>query len=524
MPTQILTINTTRIFDADGDTGIKSEPTADLDRLDLFAASSGGAENAIEVTGDDSSAASLNNPYIKVLKHIVLDTDVRIQDAVSGNTYIEMTDTGNADIIFFNAGGVNALEIHSTDIVPQVDLQMMDSNTEAAKSRKIGDGDMDTYIDFNNSTSGTDDDVIRLYSRGNKVMSFHPTFAEAHMNLIMFDASATAVGKRISDQDSDTYIVFNEATGGTDDDTIRMYANGTEVVNVTSSGLSLVVAGANFGTSGNLGAGVTSFPTGGDKGVNIAEGTRPTATNLNNDEVFMTAVANVGYSGQSDLYIDFKDGASSKKTVILGEDCTFPNDVNISNDLIVSNGVAITGTLSFDGTTFATDIITEKTSDTGVTIDGFLIKDNAPDPSVWPSFHVHKNGTDQLDVGTALTLVTWSDEEFDTNNDFDSNRWTPTVKGKYLLSLQLTIKSQSGSTSEILKMSVYKGGVEYKTNSMHVSSTTVDVTHSMTIVVDVSDTLGTDYYEVFFANTVTATRGDIEGDAILTHWSGCRIG
>ena len=150
MATSII-LNTTRIWDQDGDTGVKTEPSADLDRMDLFAASSGGAENAIEITGDDSAAASLNNPYVKVLKHIILDTDVRIQDAVSGNTYIEMTDTGNDVIIRFVANGVSLLDLDGPNSRSHF-LQ----NALFAAGKGLADLDGDTKIQLE---EGSDDDI-----------------------------------------------------------------------------------------------------------------------------------------------------------------------------------------------------------------------------------------------------------------------------------------------------------------------------------------------------------------------------
>jgi hypothetical protein len=49
-----------------------------------------------------------------------------------------------------------------------------------------------------------------------------------------------------------------------------------------------------------------------------------------------------------------------------------------------------------------------------------------------PSFSVHKNGTNQTVVTSTITLLTWSTESFDTNNNFDlsTGRFTPTVAGK----------------------------------------------------------------------------------------------
>jgi hypothetical protein len=52
--------------------------------------------------------------------------------------------------------------------------------------------------------------------------------------------------------------------------------------------------------------------------------------------------------------------------------------------------------------------------------------------SVTDSFSVIKGGVDQTNIVTAtLTVVTWPTEEWDSNNDFASNKHTPTLAGKY---------------------------------------------------------------------------------------------
>src|SRR5690349_20166112 len=64
----------------------------------------------------------------------------------------------------------------------------------------------------------------------------------------------------------------------------------------------------------------------------------------------------------------------------------------------------LTGTTADFSTSISTDTVSEHTAATGVTIDGFKIKDTAPDPSVWPSFSAVPSGNQTVST-TSATLV-----------------------------------------------------------------------------------------------------------------------
>ncbi|HHT9135461.1 MAG TPA: hypothetical protein ACFYD2_11215, partial [Candidatus Avalokitesvara rifleensis] len=74
-----------------------------------------------------------------------------------------------------------------------------------------------------------------------------------------------------------------------------------------------------------------------------------------------------------------------------------------------------------------------------------------------PSFSVHKNGVDQTGVASGVnTLITWSTEDFDTNNNFATNKFTPTVAGKYLMSA--ATKMDTLISSRYAQWILYKNG------------------------------------------------------------------
>ncbi len=480
------TIVGSEVDDTDGDTGIQAEATADLDRLDLFAATSGGADNALEIIGDDGTASSLGNPYVKILKHIMLDTDVRIGDAAgaASNTWIELSDQANPDVIGFTAGG-------------------------------------------------------------NLVWHMTSTAHHAHQDIIMHDDGATAAGKTIGDEDGDTYIQFNQATGGTDDDIIRFYANGSQILTVGASGLSDLIAVRIE----NLGIGIDLPGVSENHNIIVFTGTANAAADLQDNTV---AVYSSVVSGiENELRIDVKRTGPVLATVILGYDSIFPNDVTITGDLTISSTTAssskdtgalvveggvgveedvyvggtvnIVGTLVFNGATFATDIITEKTATAGVTIDGFKIKDTAPDPTVWPCFRVYMNSSDQTISSSSPTKVEFNGETFDTNSDFDSStnyRFTPTIAGYYKLNSQLELGGTSGT--EIYTISIYKNGSVYSSAFI---PTVID-SGGLARPAPVSDIIHangtTDYFEIFIDSTAD-TSYTIYNGTTVSYWSGSRI-
>lgn len=137
------------------------------------------------------------------------------------------------------------------------------------------------------------------------------------------------------------------------------------------------------------------------------------------------------------------------------------------------------------------------------------------------SFSVHKNGSDQSIPTATPTKLTWSTEEFDTHNDFDSNRFTPTVPGKYYLNGAVSMDNITDGQSIILYL--YKNGVAYKIGQTQVSApggSAVDLVY-INVVVDADGT--SDYFELFIFQGTGGAR-DANGLATYTYFTGSRIG
>jgi hypothetical protein len=137
-----------------------------------------------------------------------------------------------------------------------------------------------------------------------------------------------------------------------------------------------------------------------------------------------------------------------------------------------------------------------------------------------PAFSVHKNGTNQTPTANSWVKVTWSTEDFDTNNNFASSRFTPTVAGRYTLSCTLQYNPDAGNpiaNGVRMIISVWKNGVEAK-RSEATSSGNNYYYPQITTTLTANGT--TDYFEIYTYTVSGATNITIGGNAEYTHWSG----
>jgi hypothetical protein len=125
------------------------------------------------------------------------------------------------------------------------------------------------------------------------------------------------------------------------------------------------------------------------------------------------------------------------------------------------------------------------------------------------AFSVNKNGTNQTVTSDAEAVITWSAEEFDTNNNFASNRFTPTVAGKYLITLS------AYAPNGVSFARIYKNSTKVAEGYNPGSNAVVPAT----VIVDMNGT--TDYIEGRFYTTGSTT---LEGLANHTYMSGFLIG
>lgn len=125
-----------------------------------------------------------------------------------------------------------------------------------------------------------------------------------------------------------------------------------------------------------------------------------------------------------------------------------------------------------------------------------------------PAFSVYKSSAQTLS-GATWTKLTFDTEEFDTNNNFASSRFTPTVAGYYQINGQSSNGLNTQTVAAVYKNgSVYKAGVNFSNGYGSVVSTIVYLNGS------------TDYVELYgyFAG------GGNTGSGIESTWfNGCMV-
>lgn len=161
-----------------------------------------------------------------------------------------------------------------------------------------------------------------------------------------------------------------------------------------------------------------------------------------------------------------------------------------------TNGLALscdnTGILELKtGTGAGTTAITADASQ-NVTVAGTLTA--AKGVGGTPAFSVYQTTAQTLSSAT-LTKITFDTEEFDTNNNFASSRFTPTVAGYYLI----TAKVQGNASYTAGISAFYKNGSLYRYGYYNANAT--GVSHPATSCLIYCNG-STDYIE-FYASFTT---------------------
>jgi len=129
-----------------------------------------------------------------------------------------------------------------------------------------------------------------------------------------------------------------------------------------------------------------------------------------------------------------------------------------------------------------------------------------------PSFHVNKAGTNQT-VSASESVITWPNDSttpaFDSNNNVASNRFTPTVAGKYLITLNTYVIN--GTHSALIYKNSTKIASNYNPSSNQINT--------VTTIVEMNGS--TDYIEA----RISAITGTVlEGLVDHTYMTGTLVG
>ena len=126
---------------------------------------------------------------------------------------------------------------------------------------------------------------------------------------------------------------------------------------------------------------------------------------------------------------------------------------------------------------------------TGTVLTSVSSASDLPSSIKGPAFSVYQTSAQTgISAGT-VTKVTFDTEEFDTNSNFASSRFTPTVAGYY----QLSGGVQTGGSATVIFVELYKNGSVYKRFGNSATSSVSQISGSSLIYLNGS----TDYAELY---------------------------
>jgi hypothetical protein len=139
-----------------------------------------------------------------------------------------------------------------------------------------------------------------------------------------------------------------------------------------------------------------------------------------------------------------------------------------------------------------------------------------------PAFSAYAAATVQTITSGSQQKVLFQTEEFDTNNNFASSRFTPTVAGYYQLNAEVRFDGVSG-TGEMMIV-LYKNGAEYKRGTNQSGTQIAANFWAMTVSSLVYANGSTDYFEIYVQQ---GSGGNLNVTAVnnpaITWFNGCML-
>jgi hypothetical protein len=141
-----------------------------------------------------------------------------------------------------------------------------------------------------------------------------------------------------------------------------------------------------------------------------------------------------------------------------------------------------------------------------------------------PAFSAYSSGNQTISNAT-VTLITLATEEFDTNNNFASSRFTPTIAGYYQISSGVLFAS--GNNMDYSQSRIYKngtGGSLLKISTYYSPATGGKFSEQL----NACDCLvymngSTDYIELYAFGSSTSTLTVVGGASFYTYMQGVLV-
>ena len=285
---------------------------------------------------------------------------------------------------------------------------------------------------------------------------------------------------------------------------------GTNTITATASlGMSAYVTGQRFffvAAATNTGACTLNINAIGVKSV-----TKNGTTALVAGDIAINAVTQVVYDGtQFQLLNPAGVSSFSAGSTGLTPSTATTGAVTLAGTLAVANGGTGLATLTANNVilgngTSTPSFVAPSTAGSVLTSNGTTWTSN-----VTPAFGAYQN-TQQTGISTnVFTKILFETEEFDTNSNFASSRFTPTVAGYYQINAAVYMVNNCQ-----LAVSIYKNGSEFK-RGVYPSSTTLLMSNVSSLVYLNGST---DYIEIYAYSG--GTSNSCSASQSTTYFNGC---
>lgn len=138
--------------------------------------------------------------------------------------------------------------------------------------------------------------------------------------------------------------------------------------------------------------------------------------------------------------------------------------------------------------------------------------------TVLPKFLATKGGVNQTIPHNTVTIVTFNTEDYDVNNNFASNAWTPTGGGSFArVTVSLTLAGLApGNTAQLF---IFKNGAQYRQIGQFTDDGVLNVNARFlgTCDVPINGTTDTIDLRVYQDTGVDQT---VDGTTVYTYFSG----
>ena len=230
-----------------------------------------------------------------------------------------------------------------------------------------------------------------------------------------------------------------------------------------------------------------------------SSGLRPTSGNVNLDA-----------TATSKLYLPSANTVAIQTAGVTGLSISSAQVVTLANALAVTSGG--TGVTTSTGT--GAVVLGTSPTITGLTFTSAS--------TAVPAFSAYLNSVQNTTTNT-WTKATLDAEEFDTNSNFASNRFTPTVAGYYQINGCVCITNNTAWATAGYA-AIYKNGSRYKSNFVNFSGGGGAIINEQQFPVSAVISLNgtTDYIELYGYITAAGTPGFLSG-ASITYMSGAMI-